>query len=223
MSVEQCSIKHVSIHNYIDEKLSNGSQCNELEASPMCGKCGKRQKKFCHSPAWWEPMICRDADLETNLNCHGFLKSFSQPFYKLAGARSTPKGAFSTRIFSDKFQLLPPVLPALNLMSSCIRMPRTAMYLYQSSLEKITVHQMCWIWRTSEIKLWKSTTSWIFLLSVKSTTEILTVACLCLAFRLQINSHTRKGTKWKEWLLTSSRFREINNLLHKMKEEITSK
>lgn len=118
-----------------------------------------------------------------------------------AEERPTPKGAFSTRTTSDKFLLLPPVVPALNLTSS----------------SKLTVHWMCWIWTAPEIKL-----CWIFLLHVKNTTEILTVACLCLAFRLQINSHTSKGTKWKEWLLTSSHFQEIANLLHKMKEEMTS-
>lgn len=64
--------------------------------------------------------------------------------------------------FSDKFQVLPPVVPALNLMSSSIQIHRTATYLYQSSLEKISVHQTCWIWTTPEIKLWKSTTRWIF-------------------------------------------------------------
>lgn len=222
MSVEQHNIKHVSIHNYKDEKLSSGSQCHELEASSTCGKCGKWQKKFCHSPPWREAMICRDADLEMSLNCHGFLMSYSQPFYKLAEERSTPKGIFSTRIFSDKFQLLPPVVPVINFMSSSTEMHRTAMHLLQSSLEKLTVHQTWGIWTTPEIKLWKSTTSWIFLLSVKSTTEILPVTCPCLAFRLQINSHTRKETKWKEWLLTSLHVQEIDNLLHKMKEEITS-
>lgn len=151
-------------------------------------------------------MICRDADLETSLNCHGLVKSYSQLFYKLAEERSTPKGAFSTRIFSDKFQLLPLVAPALNLTSSSIQMHRTAMHLQQSALEKLTVHQTCWIWTTPQIKLSKNIQLVADLQSVKNTTEILRVACLCLAFRSQTNSHARKGTKWKEWLLTSSHF-----------------
>lgn len=125
-----------------------------------------------------------------------------QPFYKLAEERSTPKG-----IFSDKFQLLPLVAPALNLTSSSIQMHRTEMHLQQNALEKLTVHQTCWIWTTPEIKLSKNIQLVADLQSVNNTTEILTVACLCLAFRSQINSHARKGTKWKEWLLTSSRFR----------------
>lgn len=169
-------------------------------------KVWKKAKKVLPLIPWWEPMICRDSDLERGLNWHGFLKSYSQPFYKLAEERSTPKGAFPTRTFSDRFLLLPPVVAALNLMSS----------------SKLTVHRTYWTWTTPEIELYKPPTSWIFFLLVKNTTEILTVAYLCLAFRLQINSHTRKGTKWKERLLTSSHFQEIANLLHKMKEEITS-
>lgn len=86
---------------------------------------------------------CRDCDLETSLSWPGFLKSCSQPFYKSAEERPTPKGAFSTRTSSDRFLLLPPVVPALNLMSS----------------SKLTVHWMCWIWTAPEIKL-----CWIFLL-----------------------------------------------------------
>lgn len=191
MSAEQHSIKHVSIHNYKDEKLEwksvqrTGDFFNVWEKAkevlPLTSLMGTSDLQGCWSRN--EPQLSQVSQV------------LFTALLKSAEERSTPKGIFSTRIFSDKFQLLPPVVPALNLMSSSTQMHRSALYLHQSSLEKLTVHQTCRIWTTPEIKLWKSTTSWIFLLSVKSTTEILTVTCPCLAFRLHIQVPYKERNK----------------------------
>lgn len=87
----------------------------------------------------------------------GFSSLIYSPSTNWLNKGQLPKVHFPQGFFPDKFQLLPPVVPTRNLMSSSIQMHRSAMHLHQSSLEKLTVHQTCWIWTIPEIKPCKST------------------------------------------------------------------